>query len=97
VTWTLTQSGLVLGGSMTLAGGQTSGGTINNTVGTVAQNSYPTNVDLTSGAFTVGGFSGVWTIRFVGTTDSTGTTMTGALTTIGTTQGNFPKTATFRR
>jgi len=95
VAWTLTQNGLALGGTMTLSGSVT--GSISNTNGTVAQSTYPTNVDFTSGTFTVSTVTGTNTIRFVGTTDATGATMAGTLTTTNTVQGNFTKTASFHR
>jgi hypothetical protein len=95
VAWTLTQTGLALGGTMTLSGSVT--GSIGNTNGTVGQSTYPTSVDFTSGTFTVNNFTGTNTIRFVGTTDATGATMTGTLTTTNTIQGNFTKTASFHR
>lgn len=93
----LTQSGSNLGGSMTFSGSL--GGTISNVTGTVSATSYPCNVSFTSPSFVIGGYPGSFTVRFSGTTDASGSSMAGTITTTSSAlqPPSLSTSATFRR
>ena len=79
VSYTLTQSGTSLTGSITLSGAVT--GTLSGVTGSVGSSlTHPAAVNWTSTAFTVTGFPGTFTISFSGTTVAAGTSATGTLT-----------------
>jgi PEGA domain/PKD domain len=85
----LTQSGTSLSGTMVFSGN--SAGSISVT-GTVSGNTYPTTVNFTTPAYSIGGGVTV-TDSFSGTTDGNGSTMTGTVT-ARLTGGIFPTTGT---
>jgi hypothetical protein len=93
---TLTQNGTSLGGTLTFSGGLN--GTINlgTTGNSVGGTTYPTSVTFQS-IYTVGGFAGTFTVRFTGTVDATGNTMTGTCFDNSDFYGNFSNSCTFRR
>ena len=94
----LTQTGGTLGGSLIFTSGCT--GTITLAPGTVSPLTHPASVVVTTLAysFTVGTttFQNI-TTRFAGTTDSTGTSMTGTMTTSQAGGQSFSTTTTPRR
>ena len=81
VTWTLTQTGSALTGSMTLSGALF--GTITGVTGSVNPMNYPTAVTIATPGYTVQGVASTFVMRFSGNTNTTATSMTGTTTTTG--------------
>jgi PKD domain-containing protein/PEGA domain-containing protein len=78
VSWNLTQSGSVLGGTMTLTGNVF--GTVSGVHGSIGALGYPTVVALNSPSFTVGDLEGTFSVSLNGNTDAAGNTITGTFT-----------------
>jgi hypothetical protein len=92
----LTQSGTSIGGTMTFSGGLT--GTVNlASGGSISERGYPTNVTFTTANFTIPALASSFTVRFTGTTDASGTTMTGTVVTTQVGFSTFQNTTEFRR
>jgi hypothetical protein len=94
----LTQSGTSIGGTLTFSGGLS--GTVNlASGGTVSERNYPTNVHFQTANFTIGGYCGYFYVRFAGTTDAGGSSMTGTVvnTQVCSSTIAFQSTTTFRR
>ena len=92
----LTHSGTTIGGTMTFSGGL-SGTVPLASGGNITALSYPTNVTFTTANFGIGGFAGSFTVRFTGTTDASGTSMTGTVVTTQVGFSTFQNSTTFRR
>jgi PKD repeat protein len=78
VSWNVTQSGSVLGGTMTLTGNVF--GTVSGVHGSIGALGYPTVVALNSPSFTVGDLEGTFSVSLNGNTDAAGNTITGTFT-----------------
>ncbi len=96
VSVNLTQSGANLGGTMTFAGGLV--GTLGGLTGTTGT-THPASVTFSTPSFNVSGFPGTFQVRFAGTTDSGGNTMSGTITITGTAVSppSLSQSTTFRR
>jgi hypothetical protein len=96
VTFTFTQSGTTLGGTMTFVGDVF--GTVSGVTGTVGATTYATSASF-RGSFTVSGFPGTFTTSFTGNTDAAGNSMTGTITTANPSLSppSFSAPATFTR
>jgi hypothetical protein len=71
-------------------------GTITIGSGTVSGTTHPASITWTSNPYTFTGFSFPLTSRFSGSTDSTGTVLTGTLT-VSDVTGSISTSTTFRR